>query len=77
MIKYSAFYYLTVRHGRRFAEMYLALGDDAAFSNRLAKALLSGAYDCRVRGYRRTSIMDRCYWEQRQKHKSKRKWAKK
>lgn len=77
MGKYSSFYYFTVRYGRRFAEMYLALGDDAAFWNRLAKVLLTRKDDLCTRRYRRESIMDRCYWEQRQKHKSKRKWAKK
>lgn len=72
MIKRSAFYYLTYCHGRRFAEMYLALGDDADYTNILHKATLTGK-----KYPTRRSIMDRCYWEQRQKHKSKRKWAKK
>lgn len=71
MGKNSSFYDLTCRYGRRFAEMYLALGDNVAFWNRLAKVILTGKYDCCSRRYRRESIMDRCYWEQRQKHKSK------
>lgn len=71
MGKNSSFYYLTVRHGRRFAEMYLALGDDEVYTNKLRKAILTGAFDCRGRGYHRKPIMDRCYWEQRQKHKSR------
>ena len=77
MGKNSSFYYLTVRHGRRFAEMYLALGDDEVYTNNLRKAILMERFRLGGRGYKRKSIMDRCYWEQRQKHKSKRKWAKK
>ena len=73
----TEFYYLTCHYGRRFAEMYLALEDDEVYLNKLRKAILTGAFDCRCRGYKRKPIMDRCYWEQRQKHKSKRKWAKK
>lgn len=61
----TEFYYLTVRNGRRFAEMYLALGDDETFRNLLRKALFVGK-----RGLGR-KFMDRCYWENRQKHKSK------
>ena len=71
MIEYSAFYDLTCRYGRRFAEMYLALGDDEVFVKKLRKAILTGKFRLGGRGYRRKPIMDRCYWEQRQKHKRK------
>lgn len=77
MGKNSSFYDLTVRYGRRFAEMYLALGDDEVYMNKLRKAILMGKFRLGGRGYHRKPIIDRCYMEQRRKHKSKRKWAKK
>lgn len=64
----TEFYYLTVRYGRRFAEMYLALGDDEVFMNKLRKAILTGKF-----GYTSKPMMDKCYMEQRKKHKSRRK----
>ena len=73
MIKYSAFYDLTCHYGRRFAEMYLALGDDEVFLNKLRKAIFAWKFRCGGHGYARKPMMDRCYWEQRQKHKSRRK----
>lgn len=68
MIKYSAFYDLTCHYGRRFAEIYLALGDDEVFMNKLRKAILAGKfrYTCKP-------MVDKCYMEQRKKHKSRRK----
>ena len=68
MSKNSTFYNLTVRHGRRFAEMYLELGNDAIYTNRLRKSFIAGTDISTMR-----RLMDRCYWEQRRKHKTKRK----
>lgn len=73
MIKYSAFYDLTCHYGRRFAEMYFALGDDEVFMNKLRKAILTGKFRLGGRGHIRKSMMDKCYMEQRKKHKSRRK----
>ena len=71
MGKNSSFYYLTARYGRRFAEMYLALGDDEVYTNKLRKAILMGRFRLGGLGYKRKPIIDRCYMEQRRKHKSR------
>lgn len=71
MGKNSTFYDLTVRYGRRFAEMYFALGDDEVYMNKLRKAILTGMFQLGGRGYHRKPMMDRCYWEQRRKHKNR------